>query len=93
MTRQYLDLIGQKWAENAALPSTLWITVNSVGSEAPGITVSTMERQALARVLRQANPFFLIAGPCVLESERVVMTVATRCERRHLNDQGGVSNY
>lgn len=38
-----------------------------------------MERQALARSLRRASPFFLIAGPCVLESERVVMAVASRC--------------
>lgn len=45
-----------------------------------------MQRNALARVLRGAKPFFLIAGPCVLESEEVVMTVATRyhphCKRR-----------
>lgn len=38
-----------------------------------------MERKALAQVLRRAKPFFLIAGPCVLESESVVMDIATRC--------------
>jgi len=47
-----------------------------------------MERRALAQALRRADPFFLIAGPCVLESERVVMAVAARCvhsqcERMH----------
>ncbi|KAF1321133.1 3-deoxy-8-phosphooctulonate synthase, partial [Globisporangium splendens] len=37
-----------------------------------------MERRVLAQTLRNARPFFLIAGPCVLESERVVMEIATR---------------
>uniref|UniRef100_K3WMR9 3-deoxy-8-phosphooctulonate synthase n=1 Tax=Globisporangium ultimum (strain ATCC 200006 / CBS 805.95 / DAOM BR144) TaxID=431595 RepID=K3WMR9_GLOUD len=37
-----------------------------------------MERRVLAQTLRTARPFFLIAGPCVLESERVVMEIATR---------------
>ena len=37
-----------------------------------------MERRALAATLRQARPFFLIAGPCVIESEELVMTVAKR---------------
>ncbi|TMW62729.1 hypothetical protein Poli38472_005347 [Pythium oligandrum] len=37
-----------------------------------------MDRRALATLLRQAKPFFLIAGPCVIESEAVVMTVAKR---------------
>lgn len=38
-----------------------------------------MERRVLAQTLRNAKPFFLIAGPCVLESEAVVMEIATRC--------------
>lgn len=38
-----------------------------------------MERRVLAQTLRNAKPFFLIAGPCVLESEQVVMEIATRC--------------
>lgn len=38
-----------------------------------------MERRVLAQTLRSAKPFFLIAGPCVLESEQVVMKIATRC--------------
>ncbi|GAB9470841.1 hypothetical protein Gpo141_00008075 [Globisporangium polare] len=37
-----------------------------------------MERRVLAQTLRNAKPFFLIAGPCVLESEQVVMEIATR---------------
>ncbi|KAE9006247.1 hypothetical protein PR003_g17001 [Phytophthora rubi] len=37
-----------------------------------------MHRHALARTLREASPFFLIAGPCVLESEQVVMAIADR---------------
>jgi 3-deoxy-D-manno-octulosonic acid (KDO) 8-phosphate synthase len=39
----------------------------------------TMERRALATALRNARPFFLIAGPCVIESEEIVMDVAKRC--------------
>ncbi|KAL7684617.1 putative DAHP synthetase I/KDSA, 3-deoxy-8-phosphooctulonate synthase, aldolase-type TIM barrel [Plasmopara halstedii] len=35
-------------------------------------------RRALAKTLRQASPFFLIAGPCVLESQQIVMTIAKR---------------
>lgn len=38
-----------------------------------------MERRVLAQTLRSAKPFFLIAGPCVLESEQVVIEIATRC--------------
>lgn len=38
-----------------------------------------MARRVLAQTLRNAKPFFLIAGPCVLESEQVVMEIATRC--------------
>ncbi|TDH66762.1 hypothetical protein CCR75_002151 [Bremia lactucae] len=37
-----------------------------------------MRRRALVKTLRQASPFFLIAGPCVLEAEEVVMAIATR---------------
>ncbi|RLN56064.1 hypothetical protein BBJ29_003044 [Phytophthora kernoviae] len=37
-----------------------------------------MHRHALAKTLREASPFFLIAGPCVLESEQVVMAIADR---------------
>ncbi|KAG7390182.1 DAHP synthetase I [Phytophthora pseudosyringae] len=37
-----------------------------------------MHRRALAKTLREASPFFLIAGPCVLESEQVVMAIADR---------------
>ncbi|KAG6623835.1 3-deoxy-8-phosphooctulonate synthase [Phytophthora cinnamomi] len=37
-----------------------------------------MHRHALAKTLREAAPFFLIAGPCVLESEQVVMAIADR---------------
>ncbi|KAG7389989.1 DAHP synthetase I [Phytophthora boehmeriae] len=37
-----------------------------------------MPRHALAKTLREASPFFLIAGPCVLESEQVVMQIAER---------------
>ncbi|EGZ17520.1 hypothetical protein PHYSODRAFT_503232 [Phytophthora sojae] len=37
-----------------------------------------MHRHVLARTLREASPFFLIAGPCVLESEQVVMAIADR---------------
>ncbi|OWZ22648.1 2-dehydro-3-deoxyphosphooctonate aldolase [Phytophthora megakarya] len=40
--------------------------------------LSVMERQVLTKTLRSANPFFLIAGPCVLESEQVVMSIAQR---------------
>lgn len=35
-------------------------------------------RRALAETLRQASPFFLIAGPCVLESKNIVMAIAER---------------
>jgi len=35
----------------------------------------------LAQTLREASPFFLIAGPCVLESEKVVMAIADRYEQ------------
>lgn len=41
---------------------------------------SMMHRHVLARTLREASPFFLIAGPCVLESEQVVMAIADRYE-------------
>lgn len=37
-----------------------------------------LERRVLAQTLRNAKPFFLIAGPCVLESEQIVMEIATR---------------
>ncbi|CAH0481712.1 unnamed protein product [Peronospora belbahrii] len=37
-----------------------------------------MHRQVLAKTLREASPFFLIAGPCVLESESVVLAIAYR---------------
>ncbi|KAG6976036.1 hypothetical protein JG688_00001748 [Phytophthora aleatoria] len=41
-------------------------------------TLAMMHRRALAKTLRDASPFFLIAGPCVLESEQVVMAIADR---------------
>lgn len=41
--------------------------------------MAMLNRRALAQTLRRADPFFLIAGPCVLESEPVVMEIATRC--------------
>lgn len=34
-------------------------------------------RRELAQRLRTARPFFLIAGPCVLESSKTVMHIAT----------------
>lgn len=37
-----------------------------------------MHRHVLAKTLREASPFFLIAGPCVLESEQTVMAIADR---------------
>ncbi|KAI9913536.1 hypothetical protein PsorP6_005133 [Peronosclerospora sorghi] len=35
-----------------------------------------MQRRVLATMLREASPFFVIAGPCVLESDHTVMTIA-----------------
>ncbi|KAJ0412237.1 hypothetical protein ATCC90586_006623 [Pythium insidiosum] len=37
-----------------------------------------LDRRALTATLRQAKPFFLIAGPCVIESKELVLTVAKR---------------
>ncbi|RHY89861.1 hypothetical protein DYB37_008233 [Aphanomyces astaci] len=37
-----------------------------------------MPSGGLPAILRAAKPFFLIAGPCVLESEAVVMQIANR---------------
>ncbi|POM73502.1 2-dehydro-3-deoxyphosphooctonate aldolase [Phytophthora palmivora] len=42
-----------------------------------------MHRRVLAKTLREASPFFLIAGPCVLESEEVVMAIADRLATIH----------
>ncbi|CAK4188153.1 unnamed protein product [Aphanomyces euteiches] len=36
---------------------------------------------SIVQVLRQARPFFVIAGPCVLESEAVVMEIAQRIKQ------------
>ncbi|DAZ96843.1 TPA: hypothetical protein N0F65_008274 [Lagenidium giganteum] len=47
-----------------------------------------MERQALTKVLRSARPFFLIAGPCVIESEALVMEVAQRLKA--IGDRVGI---
>ncbi|GLE00363.1 hypothetical protein PINS_up009120 [Pythium insidiosum] len=40
-----------------------------------------LERRVLAATLRQARPFFLIAGPCVIESRDLVLTVAKRLQQ------------
>ncbi|CAI5717332.1 unnamed protein product [Hyaloperonospora brassicae] len=37
-----------------------------------------MHRRVLAKTLREASPFFVIAGPCALESEQLVLDIAHR---------------
>lgn len=64
------------------MPPSCMLTTIVPHSSSSTTTTTKMERRALALALRRADPFFLIAGPCVLESERVVMAVAARCVHR-----------